>query len=71
MLVRGRVVDDIRVVEIHDLGHFVAVTDGTDNGRKPNLGIVLSDLKLDVVGVVLIHIADDQMLWAMRRNLSA
>ena len=71
MLMRRGVVDDLRAVGIKDLEHPPAVPHGPDEHYKVQVRIPLSQLQLDIVGVVLVDVEDDQLPGRMCRDLSA
>ena len=71
MLVRRCVVDDLRPVGLADLEHAAAVPDGADEGDEVQVRVRVLQLVLDVVGVVLVDIEDDELLRAVGRDLAA
>ncbi len=71
MLVGRRVEDDLWPVFVKHLEDPPAVPDGTDQGHQVQVREVLLQLVLDVVGVVLVDVEDDEFLWLVSDNLPA
>ena len=71
VLVRGGVIDDLGAVVLEDLPDAAAVADGSDQGLQRQVRILLTQLVLDVVGVVLVDIEDDQAGRAVSCDLAA
>ena len=67
---RRGVIDDLRTIVGKHLEHPSAVADGTDQGDKVQVRIRVLQLILDIIGVVLIDVKDDQLPRMMRRNLT-
>ena len=71
MLVRRGMIYDVRPVIMKDLVHFAAVANRTDQNDEIQLGIFILQFKLDVIGVILIYIENDQLLRAVSGYLTA
>ena len=71
MLMGRSVINDLRPVIGKDLKHPSAVADGADEGHEVQVREGILQLVLDVIGVVLIDIEDDELLRVMGRDLAA
>ena len=71
VLVRGRVVNDVRAVLLKDPVDAAAVADGADEGHKIEIRVFFAELQLDRVSVILIDIEDDQALRRVAGDLTA
>ena len=71
MLVGRGVVDDLRAVFVEDFEHPAAVADGPDQDLEIEVRVLFAELELDVVGVVLIDVKDDQLAGAVGSDLPA
>ena len=71
MLVGRRVIDDLRPICIKYHLHPAAVPDRADQRYQVQIGVFLLQFLLDIVGVVLVNIKDNQLLGMMSGNLSA
>ena len=71
VLVRGGVVDDLRVVLFEHIEHLATVADRADQGVNLQFRVLVPELELYVVRVVFINIEDDEGLWFMGCHLTA
>ena len=71
MLVRRRVADNVGPVAVKDLHDTLPVAHGADEHDKVQLRVRAPQLHLDVVGVVLIDIENDETPRPLRRRLPA
>ena len=71
MLVRRRVVYDLRLVIFKYFEDPPAVTDRADQGHKIQLRIFFPELHLNVIRVIFIYVKNDQLLGRVRRDLPA
>ena len=63
------VIDDLRAVFLEDLEHPSAVADRTDEGHQVQLGMRFFQLILDVIGVVLVDIENDELFGVVIGDL--
>ena len=68
---RCRMIDDIRSIGLEHLEDLPGIPDRSDDHVQLQIWIVLSQLQLNVIGIILIDIEDDQMLRLMGCDLSA
>ena len=71
MLVRRRVADNVGPVAVKDLHDTLPVAHGADEHDEVQLRVRAPQLHLDVVGVVLIDIENDETPRPLRRRLPA
>ena len=71
MLVGRRVVDDVRAVLVKDRVDPPAVPHGSDEHLQVQVRVAPPQLLLNLIGVVLINIKDDQPARLMGRDLAA
>ena len=71
VLVGGRVVNDLGAVCVEHLEDAAAVPDGADEGDQLQVGVVVLELQLNIVGVVLVDVEDDELLGIVGRDLPA
>ena len=71
MLVRRRVVDDVRPIGPKEPVHPVCVPHRPDQGHEVELRVVVAELLLDVICIILINIENNELSGACRRNLPA
>ena len=71
MLVGRGVEDQLRSVGIQHIVHAGGVPDGADEGHQIQVGITPLELHLDVVGVVLVDVEDDELLGVGLGDLAA
>ena len=71
VLMGSGMVDHVRAVGGEDLVKTAAVTHGADEGDEVEGGVFITELKLDVVGVIFVNIEDDELLGIVRGNLTA
>ena len=71
VLVGRGVVNDLGPVELEDLVHAAAVADRSDQGLEVQVRILFLQFQLDIVGIVLIDVKDDQLSGLMGRDLPA
>ena len=71
MLMGGRMIDDIRVIGGKHLLQFSFIPHGSDQRHQIQLGIVHAQLLLDLIGVILVNIKYNQLLWIVPGHLAA
>ena len=71
VFVGRRVIDDLRSVVFEYAEDPAAVADGADQRHQIELRIFLAQFHLNIVGIVLVDIKDDQLFGRMRRDLPA
>ena len=71
MLVCSRMIDDIRPVFLHDVIDAVRVPHRGDQHDQIKFGIFVLQLLLDLIGIVLIDIHDDQARRSVSCDLAA
>ena len=72
MLVRGGVEHDLGTVALHQAHESRAVADRADLDREVKVRTVSEfQLLLNVVGVILIDVEDDELLGGIFRDLAA
>lgn len=71
MLVRCRVAHEIRPVAVKDLHDALAVAHGADEHDQIQLRMRAPQLHLDVVGIILVDIENDEPLRPLCRRLTA
>ena len=71
MLVRRRVIHDIRMIFGKNGVHPLCVAHGGDQHHKLQVRMVLQQLLLDIISVIFINIHNDQPRRFMRGNLAA
>ncbi len=71
MLVRSRVVNDLRPVFLEYLAHAQRIAHGSDQHDQIEVWMLDLEFLLDVVGIVLVDIDNDQLPYAVVRQLPA
>ena len=71
MLMGRSVIDNLRMKLRKHLEHSSAVADRADQGHEVQVRIGILQLILDIIGVVLIDVKNNQLLWMVCRDLSA
>ena len=71
VLVRRRVIDDLRVIGLEHLEHPAAVTYRTDQYHEVQIAVPVPELLLDVVCAVFVDVEENQLLRLVRGNLPA
>lgn len=71
VLMGRRVVDHLGPIPFEHLEDAAAVPDGADEGDQLQRREVGLELQLDIVGVVLVDVEDDQLLRVVSRDLAA
>ena len=71
MLVGGGVEDQLGLVALEDVLDASGVADGADEHREIEVGMMAEQLLLDVVGVVLVDVEDDEASGMVGGDLSA
>ena len=67
---RGGVKDDIGAIFLEYILHLTLITHATDQNQEVQGSILTKQLLLNLIGVVFIHIKDDQGLWSMLSDLT-
>ena len=71
MLMRCRMIDNLRMILFKHLKNLAAVPDRTDDGHKLESRILFPKFQLDLISVVLVDVKDNQLLRSVSRDLAA